>query len=105
RKLGASDESLRVAVACSKPPVGRVRWTLELLAGEMVRLTAHTTLSSATVSRRLAEMALEPWQEKMWCIRTVDAEFVARGEDVLALYAEPADPRRPVVASTRRRSN
>ncbi len=30
----------------------------------------------------------------MWCIPKVDAEFVARMEDVLALYAEPPDPRR-----------
>jgi hypothetical protein len=42
-------------------------------------------------------MQLEPWQEKMWCIPTVDAELVARMEDVLALYAEAPDERRPVV--------
>src|SRR5882757_6263186 len=34
RKLGASDESLLVAVACSTPPDGRSRWTLQLLADE-----------------------------------------------------------------------
>ena len=33
----------------------------------------------------------------MWCIPKVDAEYVARMEDVLALYAEPPDERRPVV--------
>jgi hypothetical protein len=33
----------------------------------------------------------------MWCIPKVDAEFVARMEDVLALYAEAPDERRPVV--------
>ena len=42
-------------------------------------------------------MQLKPWQEKMWCIPKVDAEFVARMEDVLALYAEAPDERRPVV--------
>jgi len=30
-----------VATACSKPPAGRARWILELLAGEMVKLTDH----------------------------------------------------------------
>ena len=30
-----------VATACSAPPKGRKRWTLELLAGEMVKLTEH----------------------------------------------------------------
>src|SRR5437867_8643577 len=56
RKLGARDEALLVAVACSHPPVGRARWTMDLLAGEMVRLTSHETLSGDTVGRRLAEL-------------------------------------------------
>ena len=97
RKLGVSDESLLVAVACSKPPEGRSRWTLQLLADEMVRLTVHDSVSDETIRRRLDELQLKPWQEKMWCIPKVDAEFVARMEDVLALYAEPHDERRPVV--------
>jgi transposase len=97
RKLDAGDESLLIALACSTPPTGRARWTLELLAGELVQLTAHETLSADTVGRRLDEMALKPWQEKMWCIPTINPEYVARMEDILALYAEPADPRRPVV--------
>jgi transposase len=97
RKLKSADESLLVAVACSSPPDGRACWTLALLADEMVRLTAHITLSADTVARRLDELALKPWQEKMWCISTLTAEYVARMEDILALYAEAPDPRRPVV--------
>jgi len=97
RKLSASDEALLVAVACSSPPSGQARWTLDLLAGEMVRLTTHEILSRDTVGRRLSEMELKPWQQKMWCIPKVDAEYVARMEDVLDLYAEAPDPSRPVV--------
>ena len=97
RKLAAHEESLLVAVACSDPPAGRARWTLQLLAGEMVRLTAHDRISDETVRRRLAEVDLKPWQKKMWCVPKIDAEYVARMEDVLALYAEPPDPKRPVV--------
>lgn len=97
RKLSVTDEALLVAVACSSPPSGRAQWTLELLAGEMVRLTSHNTLSGDTVGRRLAEMDLKPWREKMWCIPTINGEYVARMEDVLALYAEAPDPLRPVV--------
>src|SRR4029078_12742668 len=78
-------------------PEGRARWTLELLAGEMVRLTAHESLSRETVRRRLAENALKPWREKMWCVPQIDGEYVARMEDVLDLYAEPPDPARPVI--------
>ncbi len=59
--------------------------------------SCNNALSGDTVGRRLAEMALKPWQEKMWCIPTANAEYVARMEDVLDLYAEPPDPRRPVV--------
>jgi len=86
-----------VATACSNPPAGRKRWTLDLLAGEMIRLTDHADLSRETVRRRLAEDDLKPWQRKMWCIPRVDGTYVARMEDVLDLYAEAADPRHPVV--------
>src|ERR1700675_3961276 len=97
RKLPGKEEALLVATACSKPPEGRARWTLELLAGEMVRLTEHDSLSRETVRRRLSENDLKPWRKDMWCIPKVDAEYVARMEDVLDLYAEPPDPKRPVV--------
>lgn len=97
RKFDASDESLLIAVACSEPPSGRSRWTMQLLADEMVRLTAHDSVSDETVRRRLGEMQLKPWQEKMWCVPKIDAEYVARMEDVLSVYAEPANERRPVV--------
>src|SRR6202047_1508867 len=97
RKLSSKEEALLVATACSKPPPGRARWTLELLADEMVRLTDHDELSSETVRRRLAENHLKPWRKDMWCIPKVDGEYVARMEDVLDLYARAPDPQRPVV--------
>ena len=97
RKLTGKEESLLVATACSSPPAGRARWTLELLAGEMVKLTAHESLSRETVRRRLADNDLKPWRRKMWCIPQVDADYVARMEDVLDLYAEAPDPLRQVV--------
>ena len=61
----------------------------------MVKLTDHDSLSRETVRRRLAESHLKPWQKDMWCIPKVDAEYVARMEDVLDLYAEQLDPKRP----------
>jgi transposase len=97
RKLTGKEEAFLVATACSKPPAGRARWTLQLLAGELVRLTEHDSLSRETVRRRLAENHLKPWRTDMWCIPQVDAEYVARMEDVLDLYAEEPDPKRPVV--------
>src|SRR3984957_14603757 len=97
RKLSGKEEALLVATACSNPPEGRARWTLEPLADELVRLTEHGSLSRETVRRRLAENHLKPWRKDMWCIPQVDGEYVARMEDVLDLYAEPPDPKRPVV--------
>ena len=97
RKLTGHEEALLVATACSRPPEGRARWTIDLLAGEMVRLTDHGSLSGETVRRRLAENKLKPWREKMWCVPKIDGEYVARMEDVLDLYAAPPDPTRPVV--------
>jgi len=97
RKLTGQEEALLVATACSRPPEGSARWTLERLAGEMVRLTAHESLSRETVRRRLAENEIKPWREKMWCVPKVDGEYVARMEDVLDLYAELPDPARPVI--------
>jgi len=97
RKLSVKEEALLVATACSTPPAGCARWTLDLLAGEMVKLTDHDELSRETVRRRLLDNDLKPWRRKMWCIPQVDAEYVARMEDVLDLYAEEPDPQRPVV--------
>ena len=97
RKLSGNEEALLVATACSNPPKGRARWTLELLADELVRLTEHGSLSRETVRRRLAENHLKPWRKDMWCIPQVDGEYVARMEDVLDLYVEPPDSKRPVV--------
>jgi transposase len=97
RKLSGKETALLVATACSSPPQGRTRWTLDLLAGAMIRLTEHEGLSRETVRRRLAEDDLKPWRRDMWCIAQVDGSYVARMEDVLDLYAGKADPKRPVV--------
>jgi transposase len=97
RKLTGKEEALLVATACSQPPTGRARWTLDLLADELIKLTEHESVSRETVRRRLAENKLKPWRKKMWCIPHLDAQYVARMEDVLDLYAEAPDRKRPVV--------
>lgn len=89
RKLTGSEEALLIATACSTPPVGRARWTLALLADAVVALVPHARVSRHTVGRRLKENDLKPWQQKMWCVPKIDAEYVARMEDVLDLYTHP----------------
>ncbi len=40
---------------------------------------------------------MKPWQHKQWCLAKVTSQFLYRMEDVLELYAAPADPRRPQI--------
>ena len=80
-----------------RPAPGRKRWTLDLLADAIVELTEHDSLSRETVRRRLAEDELKPWRKDMRCIAQVDGAYVARMENVLDLYAEDDDPKRPVI--------
>jgi len=40
---------------------------------------------------------LKPWLKEQWCIPEVSGTFVAAMEDVLALYAEPYEAKRPKV--------
>ncbi len=97
RKLSTTEEAMLVALACSSPPSGWAHWTLDLLADEMVRLTPHEHISRDTIGRRLDENDLKPWQRKMWCIPKIDAEFVARMEDVIDLYTTAPAPGTAVV--------
>lgn|SRR5574338_534142 len=47
-----------IATACSSPPEGRVRWTLELIAEKVVTLAAIEECSLMSVSRTLKKMNL-----------------------------------------------
>jgi transposase len=98
RKFDGKHNAKLVAIACSDPPTGSARWTLALLAERLVALTEIESISTETVRRRLKDNNLKPWQRKMWCIPKFNAEYVARMEDLLDLYAEPPDPKRPVVS-------
>ncbi len=51
RRLDGAAEAHLVALACGEPPAGRERWTLRLLADELVRLEVVDTISYETVRR------------------------------------------------------
>ena len=53
RKLDGEQEAKLIAVACSSPPPGKKRWTLRLLAGQMVELRHVESLSYETVRQTL----------------------------------------------------
>jgi hypothetical protein len=60
RTFDGAAEAHLVAVACSTPPGGRERWTLRLLADEMVRLDVVETVSYETVRRTLKQTPSSP---------------------------------------------
>lgn len=53
RILDGEGEARLIALACSQPPEGRTRWTLELLADKMVELNVVEQISYQTVRRTL----------------------------------------------------
>ncbi len=57
RKIDGKVEAHIIATACSTPPEGRVRWTLQLIADSVVALT-ETPCSYTTISRTLKKMNL-----------------------------------------------
>lgn len=55
RKLDGTQEAHLVALACGTPPAGRERWSLRLLADELVRLEVVDTVSHETVRQTLQQ--------------------------------------------------
>ena len=60
RALDGAAEARLVAVACGAPPAGRERWTLRLLADELVRLEVVAAVSHETVRRTLQQTTSSP---------------------------------------------
>ena len=56
---GAAEAKL-VAVACSKPPTGRARWTLKLLEEVVVELNIVERASDNTIGRTLKKIRSNP---------------------------------------------
>ena len=98
RRLDGAAEAKLIAVACGAPPEGRARWTLRLLADQMVELEVVESVCHETVRQTLLTNKLKPWLKRTWCIApTASADFVCRMEDVLEVYQRPLDLKRPVV--------
>src|SRR5829696_4421448 len=53
RKLTGKQEAYLVALACSDPPEGKKRWSMQLLADRLVELGIVEEISDETVRRRL----------------------------------------------------
>lgn len=55
RKLDGEQEAHLIALTCGMPPEGRTRWSLRLLADELVRLEVVDAVSYETVRQTLQQ--------------------------------------------------
>ncbi len=53
RILDGAKEARLIALACSVPPEGRAKWTLQLLADKLIALNVVESISDQTVRRTL----------------------------------------------------
>jgi hypothetical protein len=53
RKLDGNQEAFLVATACSTAPEGRTRWTMQLLADQLISLGIVDSISDETVRQTL----------------------------------------------------
>ena len=60
RIFDGEKEAKLIALACSKPPKGRVRWTLRLLENKVVELQIVDRASDSTIGRALKKHSPAP---------------------------------------------
>ncbi len=58
RKLDGKAEAQLIALACSKPPKGRQRWSIRLLAGQLVELEIVDSIGRECVRQTLKKTNL-----------------------------------------------
>jgi len=98
-KLDGECEARLIATLCGPAPEGRARWSLRLLADQVVELKiTDEPVSHETIRKTLAGNELKPWLKEEWCIPPEqNGEFVCHMEDILEVYRRPLNPKRPVV--------
>lgn len=60
RKFDGKAEAKLIQIACSRPPEGYARWTLQLMADELVTLNVLESVSTEGVRKVLKKMSLSP---------------------------------------------
>jgi transposase len=58
--LDEKQEAYLIALTCSAPPDGQVKWTMQLLADRLIRLGIVAEISDETVRRTLKKISLNP---------------------------------------------
>lgn len=62
-EIGGKEKAHIIALACSAPPEGHARWSLRLLADQVVELEILESLSHEGVRKILKKMASSPGRE------------------------------------------
>ena len=60
RRLDGEGQAHLIAIACSPPPEGRCRWTLNLLRDKMIELKYVDEISRSTIHSELKKTNLNP---------------------------------------------
>jgi transposase len=59
-KLSPKQQAFTVALACTKPPEGRLRWTMQLLADRLIELDVIPDISDEAIRRLLKKTSSSP---------------------------------------------
>ncbi|MFA4907579.1 MAG: IS630 family transposase [archaeon] len=98
KKADGDFEAHLVALSCSEPPEGFIRWSLRLLADRVVELNYVDKISHETIRRVPKKNEIKPWRKQGWVIPPdQNSNFVAQMEMVLDVYKRPYDPKFPVI--------
>jgi hypothetical protein len=87
----------RVQVRLSKPEQQQLDKLLRGGRQPVVKRKLVPRVGRETVRILLESHELKPWREKMWRVAELDEEYIARVEDVLAVYQKPLSVREPMV--------
>ena len=97
-KLDGKGEAKLIAMRLGEPPEGYGKWTLQLLADELVSLNIVESICPETVRKTLKKKKITKRAIEYWVIPPEqNAEFVAGMEEILEIYEQPYDPEQPVV--------
>ena len=80
KRLDGEGEARLVAIACSEPPDGRVSWTLNLLADQLVESEIVETISTETVRQVLKKTNSSPRSATGQAVAEAELVHPARSE-------------------------
>jgi transposase len=92
--LDGKKEARLIAVSCGKPPAGRARWTVRLLADKLVELEIVESISAASVCRTLKKRTAAASAQVLG--GSARAEWKVRRKDGRRFGRLPAELRRGV---------